>query len=160
MTIHPRHVTDENFGRYGSVARLPSGDPLAADETFSFWSDVANFSIEGETEIGYCTVYRQNGRVIPWVEKHDRSPELLIPIDHPFYLPVLRPDDPEEDVAVFEASPGEAVVIDAGVWHGACQPAEADEATYFVVFRRGTPQEDVTKRDLSDARIAQSTAAG
>ena len=159
MVVHPRDVTDENFGRYGSIARLPSENPLAADETFSFWSDVANFHIEGDTEIGYCTVYRRDGQVIPWVEKHDRSPELLIPIDHAFHLPVLRPDDSEEDVAVFEASPGEAVVIGAGIWHGACQPAASDEATYFVIFRRGTPQEDVTKRDLTDVSIAQSTAA-
>ena len=147
MPVTPKRITPENFARYGRVARLPDGAPTAEDATFRYWSDAAHYGIDGETEIGFCTVYRQDEPAVTWMERHDRTPELLIPIDGPFLLPVMEGRAAAE-VEVFEVRPGEAVVIGQGVWHSACHPAGGDAATYFVLFRRGTPQDDVTKRDL------------
>ncbi len=48
---------------------------------------------------------------------------------------------------------GEAVVLDPGAWHSACVPAEGAEATYFVIFRRGTPHEDVEKIETNPVSI-------
>ena len=156
MNITPQRVTAENFMRFGAVAKLPTNaEPLAAEASFSYWSDVAAFAIEGPTEIGYCTVFRQEGGPINWLERHVRTPELLIPIDAPFFLPVMRDDESVERLEVFEVRPGEAVVIGQGVWHGACHPTHGEEATYFVIFRRGTPAEDVAKRELQDLAISQ-----
>lgn len=147
MPVSPQRITAENFAPYGRVARLPDGTPTAEDATFRYWSDAAHYGIDGETEIGFCTVYRQDAPAVTWVERHDRTPELLIPIDGAFLLPVMGAGD--ADVEVFEVEPGEAVVIGQGVWHSACHPAAGDAATYFVLFRRGTPQDDVTKKDLT-----------
>lgn len=147
MSATPQRITPETFARYGRVARLPDAAPTAEDATFRFWSDVAHLGIDGETEIGFCTVYRQDGPAVTWMERHDRTPELLIPIDGPFLLPVMGEGD-EDPVEVFEVRPGEAVVIGQGVWHSACHPAAGDAATYFVIFRRGTPHEDVIKKTL------------
>lgn len=147
--MQAKAITPENFSEFGRVARPPTDDPLAADETFKFWSDVAHFEIPGETEIGFCTVYGRSGRV-DWMERHDRTPELLVPIDGPFVLPVMTDDG---RLGAFRADPGTAVVIGQGVWHGACHPVESDETTYFVIFRRGTPQEDVTKQDIEPIHI-------
>jgi ureidoglycolate hydrolase len=152
-TIRANRITPEGFARYGKVARLPSGEPTAAAAAFTFWSDVASYQIEGETEIGFCTVYRQDAARVPWMERHLRTPELLIPIDAPFILPVMPEDAPGSGVEAFRVDVGEAVVIGTGVWHSACHPAEGDAATYFVVFRRGTPREDVTKKDVADVVV-------
>lgn len=146
MPVTPQRITPENFARYGRVARLPESAPTAEDATFRYWSDAAHYEINGETEIGFCTVYRQDQPAVTWMERHDRTPELLIPIDGPFLLPVM--EESGAGVEVFEVQPGEAVVIGQGVWHSACHPAGGDAVTYFVLFRRGTPQEDVTKKDL------------
>lgn len=143
-------IDEENFSVFGRVARLPHAEPLAADDTFKFWSDVAHFGIEGETEIGFCTVYARDGRV-DWMERHDRTPELLVPIDGPFILPVMSG---EGRVEAFRADPGTAVVIGQSVWHSACHPVGGDETTYFVIFRRRTPQEDVTKQEIEPVQIA------
>jgi ureidoglycolate lyase len=145
MTASPRRATPEAFARFGAVVPAPTQEPTAADATFSYWSDLAHYRIEGETEIGLCTVYRQSEPRVTWMERHDRTPEFLIPADGPFLLPVM---DDAGAVEVFRVEPGEAVVIGQGVWHSACHPVHGDSATYFVVFRRGTPQEDVTKQDL------------
>lgn len=153
QTIHPKRINNDNYAAFGRVARVPAGEPLAADETFKYWSDSAHYRIDGETEIGYCTVYRQDEDVVEWMERHDRTPEVLIPIDGPFVLPVMSADG---EVEAFRAEPGEAVVIGPSVWHSACKPVNADEASYFVVFRRGTPQEDVIKKDLQRVRIERA----
>lgn len=143
-------ITSENFSVFGRVTAWPEGDPLAADETFAFWSDVAHFEIAGETEIGYCTVYRQKRDVVGWMERHDLSPEILVPIDAPFVLPVMTE---EGEVEAFHVALGQSVVIGQGVWHSACKPVGVDSATYFVIFRRGTPQEDVVKTDIDPIDI-------
>jgi ureidoglycolate lyase len=153
MPPTPQRITPDNFASYGRVARLPDGQPTAEDATFRYWSDTAHFSIDGETEIGLCTVVRQDESAVTWMERHDRTPELLIPIDGPFLLPVMGADGSAE-VEVFEVQPGEAVVIGQGVWHSACHPADGDAATYFVIFRRGTPQEDVVKKDIPATAVA------
>lgn len=153
QTIYPKRINTDNYAGFGHLARVPSDKPLAADESFKYWSDAAHYQIDGETEIGYCTVYRQDEDVVEWMERHDRTPEILIPIDRSFLLPVMSEDGV---VHAFRAEPGEAVVIRPSVWHSACKPVGADEASYFVIFRRGTPQEDVTKKDIKHVMIERA----
>lgn len=152
MTIDVQRINSENFRPFGSVARPPGGEPLAADETFEYWSDVARFEIPGRTEIGYCKVYER--RTVEWMEQHVHTPEILIPADRPFILPVMSDDG---RVAAFEVDTGVAVVIGKGVWHSACLPVGGAHATYFVIFRRGTPHEDVAKREIDQIEIAAVT---
>lgn len=150
MKVEPERITAERFASYGSIARLPSGKPMAEGPAFRYWSDVTHYSIGGESEVGYCTVYRQPDGQVSWMERHDRTPEVLIPVDRPLLLPVMGNDD---RVEVFRLEPGEVAIIGEGVWHSACLPAEGAEATYFVIFRRGTPHEDVTKRDIAPVSV-------
>lgn len=147
--IEPLRITSDRFRPYGKVVQPPTAAPTAADDTFSFWSDVVSYHIEGDTEIGLCTVYRQAPARVTWMERHAQTPELLIPIDASFVLPVVKAGAPDSAVEVFRVNVGEAVVIGQGVWHSACHPVDTDEATYFVIFRRGTPHEDVEKKDVA-----------
>jgi ureidoglycolate hydrolase len=151
--ITPTRLTPEGFARYGTVVQRPQGPPLAADATFAFWSDVAHYHVAGETEIGLCTVYRQAGAPVTWMERHARTPELLIPLDAPFVLPVMTADAPDSGVEAFHVAVGEAVVIGQNVWHSACHPVAGEAATYFVIFRRGTPHEDVIKKPVAGVAI-------
>ena len=148
--LTPQRATPEAFARFGSVAAAPTGPPAAGDDTFRYWSDLAHFRIDGETEIGVCTVYKQDAPRVTWMERHARTPEVLVPLDAPFLLPVM---DGSGAAELFRVEPGEAVVIADGVWHGACLPARGDAATYLVVFRRGTPAEDVEMRDIPDLTV-------
>ena len=143
--LTPVHAIAEAFARFGSVVAAPTEAPTAHDATFRYWSDLAHYAIDGETEIGLCTVVRQEAPRVTWMERHDRTPEFLVPLDAPFVLPVM---DDAGAVQAFRVERGEAVVISPGVWHSVCLPAGADSATYLVVFRRGTPAEDVTKQDV------------
>jgi ureidoglycolate lyase len=150
MTVHAVRITPENFIEFGKVVTAPRGKPTAEAESFRFWSDIADYSIRGETEIGICTVYRLPSSGISVVERHLQTPEILIPIDAPFILPLVGDDG---TVSAFRVGIGEAVVIDKAIWHGPCLPVAEKESSYFVVFKKGTPHTDVEKKIIPETVI-------
>jgi ureidoglycolate hydrolase len=148
MNVRVVEATPESFVRFGKSFKIPKGTPTARAPEFAYWSDVIDYRIDGETEIGWCTVFRQPTLHVAGVERHRKTPEILIPVDAPFILPVLREGDPPEALQAFRVNVGEAVVIDDGVWHGACLPVGTAESSYFVIFRKGTPHEDVEMKQI------------
>jgi ureidoglycolate hydrolase len=153
MKIKPEKISAENFSKFGKAVTAPEGKPTSEAAEYKFWSDIADYYIEGETEIGICTVYKQPKNEIKGMERHSRTPEILIPIDASFIVPLLLDGENENQVEAFECGLGEAVVINKAVWHGACLPVEKSKASYFVIFRKGTPHEDVEKKDLKPFEI-------
>jgi ureidoglycolate hydrolase len=153
MKITAEHVSEKNFRKFGKVVTTPHVKPTSEAADYKFWSDIANFNIGGDTEIGICTVYRQPKNNINQMERHLRTPEILIPIDEPFVLPLLKEDEPDVQTEAFKVNIGEAVVINDGVWHGACLPMTKDQSSYFVIFARGTPSNDVEKKFIEEVEI-------
>jgi len=151
MSIKSQRLTAENFKKFGKIVSLPEKKPTSEDKTYKFWSDIANYHIDGKTEIGLCTVYKQDSIVINGMEKHNETPEILIPIDAPFILPLQKEGD--DSLQAFKVDPGEAVVIDPGIWHGACIPFAVPECTYFVIFKHGTPHQDVYFKEIHPSEI-------
>lgn len=154
MTLRPRHATPKLFAEFGSVVLPPDGKPTSHASDYRFWSDLAHYEIGGETEIGICTVFARKHPRIEGMERHLRTPEILIPIDAPFVVPLLRDGLPSARARAFRVNIGEAIVIGEGVWHGACLPVGKKTSSYFVVFRRGTPHEDVEKKPVEPFEIA------
>lgn len=153
ITINSKPITEDNFKKFGKVVKSPKGEPTAQAADFKFWSDITNYEIDGSTEIGICTVYKQSKNIIAGMERHLLTPEILIPIDAPFVLPLLKDGESEEQVETFQVGIGEAVVIDKAVWHGACLPVGKEESSYFVIFRKGTPSEDVYKKEIKEIEL-------
>ncbi len=154
MTLRPRHATPKTFAGFGSVVLHPSGTPTSQALEYRFWSDLAHYQVGGETEIGICTVFARKRPVIEAMERHLRTPEILIPIDAPFVVPLMPDGLPAGEARAFRVNIGEAIVIAEGVWHGACLPVGKKTSSYFVVFRRGTPGEDVEKKAVEPFKIA------
>ncbi len=148
-----KHITRKNFAKFGKIVTAPTGVPTSEGTNYKFWSDIADYNIRGETEVGICTVYRQSGNSVSSVEQHKMTPEILIPIDAPFILPLLAEGRPANEMEAFEVNPGEAVIINEGVWHAACLPAGADKSSYFVIFRKNTPHEDVANKSVTTVTI-------
>jgi len=153
MKIKAKRITLENFQRFGSVVTSPVGSPASQGDDYKFWSDIARYKINGATEVGKCTVYKQKKNIISGMERHMLTPEFLIPIDSPFVLPVLIEGNDETNVEAFQVNVGEAVIMNQAVWHGACLPVGKKEVSYFVVFRRKTPYEDVEKKSVNKFEI-------
>ena len=155
IILRPKQVTPANFARFGSVVTAPQTAPTSQAADYKFWSDLAHYRIDGETEIGICTVYHMPVSIITEVERHEHTPEILIPINAPFALPLLRDGDSVEQAELFRVGIGEAVVIDAGIWHGPCLPIGCADSSYFVIFARRTPHADVRKKEISPIEIMQ-----
>jgi len=151
MKLVPKRVSADVVTPFGAVVLAPSGAPTSEGPGHRFWSDLARYSVEGETEIGICTVFAQPGVPIDSMERHLRTPEILVPIDAPFAVPLMRDRDPAATVLRVEL--GEALVVDPAVWHGACLPIGRARSSYFVIFRRGTPQQDVEKRQVAPFEV-------
>jgi ureidoglycolate hydrolase len=154
MTLKAEHITSNNFSRFGRIVVTPAMSPTSQAADYKFWSDIADYTIEGETEIGICTVYRQPKAQVNGMERHMRTPEILIPTDAPFVLPLLLDGSPEDETRAFIVNPGEAVVINSAVWHGACLPKETGQSSYFVIFRKNTPHDDIEKRAVQPLDIS------
>ncbi len=153
IKIVPEEINRENFNTFGSVVTTPQKEPTAAASTFTFWSDIAHYTIDTETEIGLCAVFRQSETVINEMERHLHTPEILIPIDAPFVLPLLHEGEKDGQIQAFQVNIGQAVIIDAAVWHGACIPVGKKQSSYFVIFRRGTPHNDIEKKAVTSSEI-------
>lgn len=154
MTVHSLLASEETFRPYGMLVKSPAGTPTSSGPDYRFWSDLARYTVNGETEIGVCVVYRQPAAEIRGVERHHDTPEILIPIDAPFVVPLMLDGQPDSALTAFQVNIGEAVVIDPDVWHGACLPVRADQSSYFVIFRRGTPHADFEKKTIAPVVIA------
>jgi len=148
IKINAKAITEQNFQKFGRVVTSPKMKPTSEAADYKFWSDLAFYQIDGETEIGVCTVFQQPATEINSMERHLNTPEILIPIDAPFVVPLLRENDAAEMVEVFRVEIGEVVVIDKGIWHGACLPLGKNASSYFVILRRNTPHEDVEKKTV------------
>lgn len=153
MIIKARKITSENFTSFGEVVIGASGEPTSQSVDYKFWSDIMRYTITGETEVGICTVYKQPTNSINVMERHLNTPEILIPIDSPFVLPLLNDKNKPGEAKAFLVDVGQAITINERVWHGACIPFEKNECSYFVIFKRGTPHNDVEKMELSEITI-------
>ena len=153
MKLKPKKITEENFSAFGKVVVGTSGNPTSQAADYKFWSDLMNYKIDDETEVGICTVYKQPTNSIYGMERHLHTPEILIPIDAPFILPLLNDKDKPDEADAFIVDIGQAIAINEKVWHGACIPFGKDECSYFVIFKRGTPHKDIEKTDLPEIKI-------
>lgn len=153
MKIKAKKITNDNFGSYGKVVVGAVGAPTSQSLDYKFWSDIMNYKIDGETEVGICTVYRQEVDTIRTMERHIKTPEVLIPIDAPFILPLLSDKNKPETAEAFIVNIGQALAMNKEVWHGTCIPLDKKECSYFVVFKKGTPQNDVEKMEISELTI-------
>lgn len=153
IRINTQKVNSQNFAEYGRVVDMPDTIPTSQAAHYQFWADIAAYDIQGETEIGICKVFRQSLDVISGMERHLRTAEILIPIDAPFVLPLLKDGCSDNQSAAFEVGIGQAVIVNPAVWHGACIPVGRQESAYFVIFRRGTPREDVETKETEEIEI-------
>ncbi len=153
-SITPKKVSPRSFGRFGRVVSGPANAPTSQGPEYKFWSDIAHYVIDGETEIGLCTVYRQPRTTLGTVERHLRTPEILVPIDGPFVLPLVR----EEREGRGGSFPGGSGRGRGDRYRRLARPLPpgraGTEESYFVIFRRRTPQEDVEKKQIAPVHIA------
>ena len=157
MLVAIKEATAENFQKYGSLVALPDCPAPLGTETVRFWPALAKYLINGYTEMGLCTCL-ERPRQIESLERHCQTPEILIPLDDAFLLPVAAAEHPVTEgnklkvkgIRIMKVKRGTAVVINPGVWHWAVWPERRKEVTYLVEFKLNTPKDDFEKSRIKE----------
>jgi len=157
MFIKAQEASLGSFKTYGQLVLLPEGPAPLGTETVRFWPALAKYLINGQTEMGLCTCL-ERPRQIENLERHSVTPEVLIPLDDNFLLPVAAADQPVDednklkvkDIRIMKVKRGTVVIMNPGVWHWAVWPETRREVTYLVLFKLNTPKDDFEKRDTEE----------
>ena len=149
MKLKAQPIGASAFALFGQVVSIPQAEPTASLEGMDFWAGVATLPDLGAAYgVGYATQAKRPFRQTS-VERHLKTPELLMPVDGDMIVVVGPPDyldepqrlpAPERFVA-FRVAEGQGVIFKPGVWHWAPFAVDAT-IRLLVIFAAGTPQSD------------------
>lgn len=140
--------------QWGQAILRPTGEATFHSEIFSFWDAIASFPFRGEAGIGWFELTRRpfTGNE---VERHCLTPEALLCIQGSAVCFVGEPADPEHiDVQKFGAfciEQEQGFIFSPGTWHAIPFPM-TEKTVFLVIFRKGTPQEDLQILNLEQAK--------
>jgi ureidoglycolate hydrolase len=136
-----QELTTEIFAPFGEVIEQPVRPFDGNGPGWKWWGGVSVLPGEAKSyAIGYLDLQPEVEWRFDWAERHQFSPELLVPTGGKCLIHVAPPDYPDEldrlpsldRFQVFQVHPGQAVLLRPGVWHGA--PLALDQAMKVVVL--------------------------
>lgn len=156
IRVKAKKLTAESFSKFGKVVEIPG--TLDETKTVNYWGTLATFKVEGESEVGVCLVKKNLNR-LDSMERHVKTPEVLVPIDGDFVLPVALSKDLEdpderpnaENVEAFYVNDKQCLVMAEGVWHWAPFPV-GEQASFFVIFKKETSKNDFAVSKLEEGK--------
>lgn len=133
------------FARYGSVVAQPTRAHDANGPGWRWWAETASLASTGDAYgVGFLDL-EPAPLGFDWAERHLRSPEMIVALSGDC-LVYVAPADPASDepgaFEVFRLRPGQGVILNPGVWHGA-PLAAGGRAAAMVLLRERTGVEDV-----------------
>jgi ureidoglycolate lyase len=149
-TIHPEPLALESFRPFGQYANLfePDGDFLGA-APIEFFADILQVELGGDTRpsFGLCRCSPREF-VIDVVEHHNRTCELMLPLDQDVLVQLAPPnaaDAPDFDrFRVFRVPKGTAIVLRPGVWHHGPFATAKTPANILILLPERTYRNDAT----------------
>jgi ureidoglycolate hydrolase len=149
----PESLTQEAFAPFGTVLAEAGGSPDASGPGWDWWADTGRLAADARPYAVGRLALRGAPPVIDWAERHARSAELVLALD-PCLLYVAPPGDAPERFRAFHVPPGQGVVLEPGVWHGApLSPGGAGAAIVLLPAGAGTDDTDVARFPHNPIRI-------
>lgn len=136
-------LTDHGFAPYGKVVDLPAAEPSKTGEGWDCWSYIQMLDVSEPIGFGLVDTKRREF-VVTAMERHVSREELLLTFDQEIVQPIARCiniDDPGEcpdpaTVKCFRIKPGQAIIINRGVWHSPAYPASGDARYLFAIEKK------------------------
>ncbi len=128
MQLPIENLTAERFAPFGRVIEPPGRAPDGGGEGWAWWGGLAGLPGNAAGyDIGYLNLQPPTALRFDWAERHALSGELLVPMGGECVIHVAPAHDPDnlahlpslECFRVFRVRPGQAVLLDPKVWHGA-----------------------------------------
>ena len=158
MNIRIEDVTQENFAEFGRLVEQPGRAADAAGPGWQWWGEVDALPVRDRPYALGLLNLTPGALEADWAERHMQSEELIAPLtgDCLVYVgPADHAGEPErladfERFRMFRVRPGQVVILNPGVWHGA-PLADAGPAQALVILLQGT-----AAQDLVMARFAET----
>lgn len=153
IVLPVEELTDKAFSPYRSVMDHKKLKPKINEEDFTFWDDLAKMDISGKTEIGFLEVISR-GPEFSEFERHTQTEETFFALEGEVIALVAAPspgqDLPDAGTAkAFRLEAGNGIYMREGTWHWLPYPLQ-ESARLLVVFREGTPDDDLEIKDLNE----------
>lgn len=155
MVLPVERMTEEAFSPYGSILDADRKQPKMKEDFFTFWDGLAEMDILGKTTVALLEVVRRDPEFSK-LERHVRTEEVFFALDRPVVALVGVPTPGQEfpdpkTVKAFRLEPGKGVFLKEGTWHWIPYPLQG-KARLLVLFRKGTPDEDLDIKDLWETK--------
>ncbi len=147
--IDIKNLSREKFNAYGmAILKDEKKPPDSFGKGWECWYPIGNVMMPDPTQVGVVTT-KPRPIVVNSLEKHQTRTELIIAVKDPIVQLVgLSEDafanhpDPLKTEA-FLINPGDAVLVNKGVWHSAAFPYSDRETEYLFFLAEDTSDEDV-----------------
>jgi ureidoglycolate hydrolase len=150
-----RHDDDCSFGK---IIKLPQDTALRVSENFKYLKQQAIIDVNYPVEIGHLQV-NGNHTTFNQMERHEKTPELLIPLDGDFIIPVCTSFNKLPDLnslIALRVRQGEALLLNRNCWHW-MPCAVSGQMSILVIFRNNTSAEDIIIENLSEGCQMETT---
>lgn len=138
--------------QWGQVIQRPAEEPMFESEILSYWDGIASIQMDGEMGIGWFELSRRPFKGNE-VECHTSTQEALLCFEGDAICLVGEPVAPDEvtpsSFQAFHIEAGKGFIFAPGTWHALPLPLTR-KALFWVVFKKGTPQEDLHVLNLEE----------
>ena len=161
--IHAQPLSREAFAKYGTYNNIlePGAWPVQGDDVgnVQFFRDMVVADIGQSHSPAFSnTRVKKRPLEIQFVEKHDRTCEGMLVIDHDCVMHLGFATPPGEfpkpqDLEVFLVPKGTFVCIRPGVWHDAPYVIEGQEANTLIMLPECTYVNDCVVYEYKDRPV-------
>ncbi|HUX22759.1 MAG TPA: ureidoglycolate lyase [Spirochaetia bacterium] len=154
IEVATQEISKKNIRAFGSLIEIEGKSANFASGVFSYWDALDVVETSGQVSFGMVESY-PGPLVAVNLERHTRTAETLIPMDGDITLILGKATSGTtadlESVAAFRVPLGKAVTLKPGTWHYV--PLSGDKVVKtMVVFRAGTPDDDLLVDDFEQTR--------
>ena len=162
MKIKVEELGLKEFMPFGSYVNLiePEGEAIG-NIPVAFYRDMQDCNLGGKAASLSCCKLTPRELVIDEAEAHSYTEEVTVPLDGDVivFVGAATPADvPAERLRAFRVPRGTAVILKAGVWHGAPFPCENKVVHTLVILPERTYANDcIVKRLENKVEITGGT---
>lgn len=160
VAVTPVPLSKKNFQPFGQLIEMQEGvKPSVANATIRYWGGLAKARVHEQMEFGVFSVQARE-REVAEMERHNRTPELLVSLEGDSILVLSPPSPPRTSrahpdplqVKAFVMKQGQAVILAKGTWHALPFPL-SNESRFLVGFRDGTAEKDSVVRPFRKSAL-------
>jgi len=151
ITINPKHITKENFSKFGDMITTANIKPIEINDGYAKRFDgIANLNTSkdnGETTICiFSALKRSFPMKIDMMEKHPLGSQAFVPMKQTTFLVIVAPEGNKPDLNKIEAfivPPEIGVNYNSDIWHFPLIATE--DMNFLVIDRKGSGDNLVIK---------------